>query len=74
MCSLTASSTVLDVQFCIQTSLVCGGKIYALDKLSNFMALTGVTQLLELDQENLIHSIFFYIIVLILYRYENMCI
>ena len=33
--------------------------------------ITGVTQLLELDQENSIYSISFCNIVLILYRYEN---
>ena len=38
------------------------------------LILTGVTQLLELDQENSIYSIYFCNIVLILYRYEKICI
>ena len=37
-------------------------------------SITGVRQLLELDQENSIYSISFCNIVLILYRYENLCI
>ena len=35
---------------------------------------TGVTQLFELDQEILIHSIFFYNVELILYKYEYICV
>ena len=38
------------------------------------LRITSVTQLLELDQENLIHSNFFYNIMFILFKNENMCI
>ena len=46
--------------------------IYMLRQVSK--QLTGVTQLLELDQENSIYSISFCNIVLILYRHEILCI